>query len=289
MGLHGRARLHHVPSPFMIAEMEFGRLTIAAAGLSAGYMLLHAAMLVHPQWAEGDGVAALMTHAALGIAGAIVFLRFRTPAILGSFCFISMAMAASALLSGPDGTEIGMMRAARALIATSLGLLALLIAANSVRRARFTRGAGRPRPDGRLAAAAGAPFRIDPNSEPQRLLALASLRRRLIAQLLGLTGPEAAAAAYSLELRLREKLAQLEADSPARHQIAAGLVVTGDASALDLLIATLGDPVEPLTLEALTLVTGLPGKCTHPAEIARWISKRRRQWVWDPAGERYRG
>jgi len=207
----------------MIATMPAFRLAIAAAVLSIAYALLHVALVLRPESTAEDSRIVLLVHSGLGVAAAVVFLRFQNPAILGSLCFISMAMAASAVMTGPELSEISAMRAARAGGAALIGVLAIALAARSTRRARFAHGIGRPRPDGRLSTSTAEPFRIDPNSEPQRLLALASLRRRLIERTLNLTGPEAATAAYSLEARLSGNLAQLDAQSSERataeHQL----------------------------------------------------------------------
>ena len=127
-------------------------------------------------------------------------------------------------------------------------------------------------------------------AQPQRLLALAALRRRIIAEALDLRGADADIAAYALEDRLRHLL-DIERDPARQHVLAVGLLSVGRRDALDVLLDTLPDPLPAITLDAFALVLPLPARLRHGSDagaIVNWFRKHYRRLKWDETNECFR-
>jgi hypothetical protein len=127
-------------------------------------------------------------------------------------------------------------------------------------------------------------------AQPQRLLALAALRRRIIVEALDLSGAEADIAAYALQDRLRRRL-HIETDPGRRHVLAVGLLTVGRRDALNLLLDTLPDPPPAITLEAFARVLPLPARLRRRRDagaMVSWFRKHYRRLKWDEANECFR-
>src|SRR5689334_10458181 len=79
-------------------------------------------------------------------------------------------------------------------------------------------------------------------ASPQRLLALVALRRRIIAEVLHLSGREADDAAFALEHHLRARLQEGGLSDDERHLIAIGLISRGQVEGLEPFEQTLSAP-----------------------------------------------
>jgi len=260
------------PSPTSTAAL-------LGALLGAFHVVLHVGLAVRPDVAApGDTPAHVIAHVLLGAAAVGVFLRFPTALALGALAFVALAFAAGTVLRQQGGPGVlGPYATARAVSATVIAVVALWLVAARARGGQTSRR---------------NPFRIDPRSEPQRLLALSALRRRLITHVLGLSGPEADAAAFDLAARLRARLdATSDADPPElRQTLLAGLLVTGDATTIAPLAAAVEQGLAAVTLEALGLVMPIPPKMLAVAngnEIGRWLATRGPKLGWDATAERY--
>jgi hypothetical protein len=133
------------------------------------------------------------------------------------------------------------------------------------------------------------PFAIRADAEPQRLLALVALRRQIIERVLGLTGPEADAAAFALEPILRARLAA-ERDLAQKHLLALGLLTLGQRDTLDLLFDTLIDAPPAITVQAFALLLPLPRRLRNaidPAALIDWFRRHYRRLKWDADHERF--
>ena len=127
-------------------------------------------------------------------------------------------------------------------------------------------------------------------ARPERLLALAALRRRIIVQSLDLSGNDADIAAYALEDRLRRRL-DTETDPALRHVLAVGLLTVGRRDALNALLDTLPDPPPAITLDAFALVLPLPARLRRGSDagaVVSWFRKHYRRLKWDEARECFR-
>ena len=100
------------------------------------------------------------------------------------------------------------------------------------------------------------PFPAD--AEPQRLLALATTRRRLIEEGLGLTGDDADLAAFGPAAAFMAKLADATITPARRHLCALGLFLTGrHTEATDALLAGFADaPAPAASLSAIAIGGG---------------------------------
>jgi len=137
------------------------------------------------------------------------------------------------------------------------------------------------------------PFPAD--AEPQRLLALATTRRRLIEEGLGLTGDDADLAAFGPAAAFMAKLADATITPARRHLCALGLFLTGrHTEATDALLAGFADaPAPAANLSALRLVLPLPRRLRRsaatddPAPLLDWLRRHHRELRWDAAADRY--
>jgi hypothetical protein len=127
-------------------------------------------------------------------------------------------------------------------------------------------------------------------ASPQRLLALAALRRRIIADVLQVSGREADDAAFALENHLRARLEEGRLSEDERHLIAIGLISRGQVDGFELFEETLAEPAPPITLHALRLLFPLirrVRKASDPMAAIRWVRANQHRLTWDEERERY--
>ena len=97
-------------------------------------------------------------------------------------------------------------------------------------------------------------------AEPRRLLALASFRRRIIEDVLELSGQDADLAAFDPASAFQTRLTT-HTDLLARHRLLLGLISVGRREVFAEFLGTHPMPVPPGTIDALRLVLPLPAAC----------------------------
>jgi hypothetical protein len=125
---------------------------------------------------------------------------------------------------------------------------------------------------------------------PERLLALVALRRRIIADVLHLSGREADEAAFALEHHLRARLAEGGMSDDERHLIAIGLISRGQLEGFELFEETLPTPAPAISLHALRLLFPLirrVRKASDPLAAIGWVRQNQHRLTWDEERERY--
>src|SRR3954451_21437607 len=127
-------------------------------------------------------------------------------------------------------------------------------------------------------------------ASPQRLLALVSLRRRIIADALHMSGRSADEAAYALENHLRARLDDGGLSQIERHLIAIGLFSRGQLDGFQLFEETLPQPAPAISMHALRLLFPLirrVRKASDPLAAIRWVRANQHRLNWDEERERY--
>jgi hypothetical protein len=125
--------------------------------------------------------------------------------------------------------------------------------------------------------------------EAQRLIALASLRRQIIEDVLGLTGAEADEAAYAFEGRLRAALAEGEVGAERKHLLALGLFSVGAREGAGLLLETVGESPPLMTTQAMKFLLPLPRRVRVSKDCGAgvaWLRKYARRLRWVEGEER---
>jgi hypothetical protein len=245
----------------------------ATAILAFAYASLHLLLLLNPAYAPAtDTPPRQFAHITLGLAIALAALLLRHAITFGVLCFLSFLAAASTLPTSPDfPITHAPLQITRGLAASALGILSIILAIQSSHPLRKR-------------------FAINPDAEPQRLLALASLRRQIITRALNISGQEADLAVYSPAPKLRARLAELDLTPADQHQLALALIATGHRDAFPLLLKTLTDPPEAITLQIFQLILPLPRRLqkspTAPA-LSNWLQRRARRLKWDETADRY--
>jgi hypothetical protein len=257
--------------------------------LAAAYALLHVLLLANPAHAPAAQPPSFQAaHLALGVVALVVTINLRAPAAFVGLSLASLVASASFIPSlrdaatgaaGDAPAAITALEVARLCTAAGIGALSLRIA---LRDRRATRA---------------SPFATAPGGRPQRLLALAALRREIMARALGLTGADADSAAFGLEQRLRDGLAAPDAEDPSRRQLLAlGLLTLGRLDAVPELIESLAaaaaapdQPSEATTTTRRAFDLLLPPRATRrgPAATAHWLGRNARRLRWDPVEERF--